>query len=204
MKIDSSDNLVSLDTEHPIWEHFFTVHPLVVIGTREGDSYDLAPKHMVSPLGWDNHFGFVCTPRHSTYWNCKTEKTFTVSFPWPDQTVITSLTASPRHNDVSQGSKPVLQELPTIPTQVVNGIFLKDSYLFLECELTRIIDGFGNNSLITGQIVAAQVDERALRISENEDQDQLFRAPLLAYLNPGRFAIIKETYAFPFPADFEK
>jgi len=204
MKITSTENLVSLDTDRPIWDRFFTVAPLVVIGTKEGEQYDLAPKHMATPLGWDNYFGFVCTPKHRTYWNVKDYRTFTVSFPWPNQTVITSLTASPRHNDMPRGSKPVLQELPTIKAQEVDGIFLRDSYLFLECELVKIIDGFGTNSLITGQVIAAQVHESALRTSEQEDQQLLYQSPLLAYLNPGRFATIQDTNAFPFPANFEK
>jgi len=56
------DGVVTLETELPIWERFFTVAPLVLIGTREIDgSYDLAPKHMAFRLGWENHFGFICT-----------------------------------------------------------------------------------------------------------------------------------------------
>jgi hypothetical protein len=43
-------DLVALDTARPVWDRFFTVAPLVVIGTREPDGgYDLAPKHMVTP-----------------------------------------------------------------------------------------------------------------------------------------------------------
>jgi len=60
-------NVVALDTSVPVWEQFFTVAPLVLIGTRDEDgSLDLAPKHMVTPMGWQNYFGFVCTPRHKT------------------------------------------------------------------------------------------------------------------------------------------
>lgn len=204
MQHPSPEDLVSLDTDRPIWDRFFTVAPLVVIGTREGDGYDLAPKHMASPLGWDNYFGFVCTPQHRTYWNVKEEKAFTVSFPQPDQTVITSLTATPRCGDTPRGSKPVLQALPTLPAEVIDGIFLQHSYLFLECELVKIVDGFGKNSLIAGQIVAARISETVLRTSEQSDQELLYQHPLLAYLNPGRFATIRESYAFPFPANFEK
>ena len=115
---------------------------------------------MATPLSWENHFGFVCTPSHGTYQNIKREKVFTVSFPNPDQVLLTSLSAAPRCDD---DSKPSLQALPTIPATAVEGVLLKDSYLFLECELDRIIDGFGKNSLIAGRIVAAQVAETALR-----------------------------------------
>jgi len=71
--------VVSLDVTAPIWERFFTVAPLVVVGTREEDgSYDLAPKHMATPMGWQNYIGFVCTPRHRTYHNVRRERAFTV------------------------------------------------------------------------------------------------------------------------------
>ena len=116
------EQLVVLDVERPIWEHFFTIAPLVVIGTCEGEGYDLAPKHRVTPLGWDNYFGFVCTPRHSTYHNVKHSGVFTVSFPRPDQIVLASLAASPRCDHA--GQKPVLRALPTFRAGVVDGIFL--------------------------------------------------------------------------------
>ena len=88
--------LVSLDLKWPIWERFFTVAPLLIIGSRdETGAFDLAPKHMATPLGWQNYFGFVCTPRHRTYQNIRREGVFTVSFPRPSQVVLTSLSAAP-------------------------------------------------------------------------------------------------------------
>ena len=33
---------------------------------------------------------------------------------------------------------------------------------------------------------------------ERPDQEALFETPLLAYLHPGRFSRIRETFAFPF------
>ena len=60
-------HLVDLDLQRPVWDRFFTVAPLVLIGTTDPDgSPDLAPKHMVTPMGWQNYFGFVCAPTHST------------------------------------------------------------------------------------------------------------------------------------------
>ena len=65
----SADQLVQLSTASPIWERFFTVAPLVLIATKEGTGYDVAPKHLAMPLGWDNYFAFVCSPSHATYRN---------------------------------------------------------------------------------------------------------------------------------------
>ena len=90
------DGLVTLEMDHPIWDRFFTVAPLVVIGTREPNGQnDLAPKHMVTPMGWDNFFGFVCTPQHSTYQNIQRDQVFAVSYPKIDSVLMAALAASP-------------------------------------------------------------------------------------------------------------
>ncbi|MBE9102991.1 flavin reductase family protein [Vacuolonema iberomarrocanum] len=202
MSQSTSDRLISLDLNPSIWERFFTVAPLVVIGTQEPDgSYDLAPKHMAMPLGWGNYFGFMCTPRHQTYQNIRRTQAFTVSFPQPNQVVATSLAAAPRCND---DHKPSLAVLPTVHAKVVDGVFLQGAYLCLECELDRIVDGFDENSLIAGRILAAHVDEAALRLSARDDQDLLRQSPLLAYLSPGRYACIDHSQSFPFHEGFQQ
>lgn len=202
MMTPASITRVALDTDLPIWDRFYTVAPLVVIGTKEADHYDLAPKHMVTPLGWQNYFGFVCTPRHATYHNARHYGAFTVTFPRPSQVVLASLSASPRCEP--SGRKPVLAELPTFPAEVVDGVFLEDGYLFLECEVERVVDGFGANSLLVGKIVAAQALTEALRLADRDDADVICEVPLLAYLAPGRYAEIATSFAFPFPADFQR
>jgi flavin reductase (DIM6/NTAB) family NADH-FMN oxidoreductase RutF len=92
--------------------------------------------------------------------------------------------------------------LPTFPASEVDGLFIEDAYLFLECVLDRISDDFGENSLIVGRIVAAHVREDYLRASERDEQDLIHGSPLLAYLSPGRYASVGESYSFPFPAGF--
>ena len=73
--------LVSLSLDEPIWERFFSVFPLVLVGTlEEGGGHDLAPKHLAMPLSWGRWFGFVCTPRHRTYQNAVRTGAFTVSY----------------------------------------------------------------------------------------------------------------------------
>ena len=191
-----------LDVNASLWESFFSVFPLVLVGSREPDgSYDLAPKHMAIPMSWKNHYGFVCAPHHRTYQNILERKEFTVSYPRPSQIVITSLAADPRIED---NTKPALQALPTFRSSEVDGVFIKDAYLFLECRLEKIIDGLGDNSLILGKIIAAQVDEEYQRISEGDDQELVHASPLLAYLYPGRFAKIDQSFSFPFPSGFSR
>jgi flavin reductase (DIM6/NTAB) family NADH-FMN oxidoreductase RutF len=87
---------------------------------------------------------------------------------------------------------------------VVDGVLLEGGYLFLECELERIVDGFGANSLIIGRIVAAQVAADSARVHEGGDQALVNNAPLMAYLHPGRFATIDQSLTFPFPAGMKK
>lgn len=191
-----------ITTNHPIWDRFFTVNPLVIIGSKEEDgSYDMAPKHMAFPMGWKNYFGFVCTPRHGTYQNIKRTGEFSVSYPKPTQVILTSLTATPRCDD---NTKPGLSMLPQIPAESIDSVFVKDSYLNLECKLEKFVDGFGENSLITGRIVEATVDENSLRSEDRDDHELIFEAPLLSYLSPGRYSIIKKSHSFPFPKDFSK
>ena len=194
--------LVDLDISSSIWESFFTVFPLVVIGTREADgSDDLAPKHMAMPMSWENHFGFVCTPRHNTYQNIQRDRQFSVTYMRPSQTVLASLAATPRCED---GSKPITQALPTFAAETINAAFVQDGYLFLECELQQMVDGLGENSLIIGRIISARVAEDALRSSDQDDEDLVYSAPLLAYLYPGRFAEITNSNKLPFPAGFKR
>ena len=179
------------------------VAPLVVIGTKEGDSFDLAPKHLAFPVGFGNYFGFVCTPDHGTYHNVKKYKEFTVSFPVPNQITTASLSASPRKKAISK-SQGILQHLPLVQAKTLDAPMIKDAYLHLECALHNIIDGFDDNSIITGKITSAHVHRDFLKVSERDEAQQLKQHPLLAYIAEGRFATIADTYNFPFPKDFQR
>lgn len=202
MNAPIADHTISLDVSAPIWERFFTLAPLVLVGTMESDGQpDFAPKHLAIPMGWDNYFGFVCTPRHATYQNVERNRVFTVTYPRPSQVLYASLAASPR---CGADEKPALRAFDTLPATQVDGYFVRDGYIFLECELGKIIDGFGINSLITGRILAAHVDEGALRSSDADDQELLRKSPLFAYLYPGRFASIADSNAFPMPAGMKR
>ena len=191
-----------LPLDQPIWDRFFSVAPLVIVASQEPDgSFDLAPKHMAMPLGWQNFYAFVCSPRHATYTNIARARQFTVSFPRPSQVAEASMAAGPRCEDQS---KPMLAMLATVPATAVAGVVLKDCYLALECTLHSIVDGFGTNSLIIGSVVAASADEAFLRADDRDPGEQLTRAPLLAYITPGRYAEIARTAQFPVPKGFSK
>jgi len=194
-------HLMDIDTSRPVWHRFFTVAPLVLIGTSDPDgSHDFAPKHMVTPMGWQNYFGFVCSPSHSTCANIQRNGEFTVSYPKPSQVLHSSLAASPRLG----GHKPVLDYFTTFAAREVNAELIEEAYLYFECRHFKTVNGFGPNCLITGEIVAAYAEQEFLRSSELDDQELVHHSPLLAYLAPGRFATIERSNAFPFPAHMKK
>jgi flavin reductase (DIM6/NTAB) family NADH-FMN oxidoreductase RutF len=195
-------HLIPLAVDRPIWDRFFTVAPLVIIGSKEPDgTYDLAPKHMAVPLGWQNYYGFVCSPRHATYRNIRRELQFTVSFPRPTDVVTSSLAASPRCDD---DTKPALTLLRQRKATTVDGVLVDDCYLYLECRLHSVMDGFGANSLIVGEVIAASADEASLRMEDRDEAEQLFNSPLLVYVSPGRYAALRDTTRFPFPKGFSR
>lgn len=193
--------LVELPIGPELWERVFQVAPLVLIGTKEGEGWDFAPKHMAMPLGWEGFYCFACSPRHATYRNVKAHPQFTVSFPPSNRIVESSFAAGGRFTG---GAKPALAAVPTASARVVDVPVVAGCPLYLECELERIVDGFGPNSLIVGRVVAAAAVREAVRGAEVDDADLVFRLGLLAYLAPGRFAVVRDSSSFPYPADFRR
>jgi flavin reductase (DIM6/NTAB) family NADH-FMN oxidoreductase RutF len=198
-----ADDWVMLNlSDGPIWERAFFVHPLVLIGTLEANGNpDFAPKHMVTPLGCGNWFGFVCTPRHSTFQNIQRDGCFTVSYPPPDQVLLASLAASPRNECCD---KPNLSAISSRPARLVDGVVVDDCPFYLECKLDRIVDGFDHYALIVGRIVAAQAKPAVLRDVDRDDAEMIEQQPVLAYLSPGRFTGINHSQGFPFPKGFHQ
>jgi len=191
-----------LNLKFPIWEQVYTVHPLVIIGTMGPDSDpNFAPKHMVFPLGWDNYFGFVCSPGHGTYQNIKNTGEFTVTYPRPEQVVVASLTAVARDE---KARKRDLDAIPKIRASEVDGYFIENGYIFLECRVSKLVDGFGDNSLVLSEIVSAHAMSDVIRTPSHDDVEAIYNHPQLAYISPGRFAVIDQTQAFPFPENFKK
>lgn len=194
--------LVTLEVTSPIWDKFFTVAPLALVGTLEPDgSYDLAPKHMVTPLGWENYVGFVCCPEHGTYRNAKRAGEFTLSFMHPDEVVLASLTAAPR---CTGNEMPVLGLVETFGSEVVSPPLVSGAYLYLECTLHGVWDDFGPNSLIAGEVVAAHVAEESVRRPDRDDGELIAGQPMLVYLPPCRYGSVGSSQSFPFHKGMKK
>lgn len=202
MTLSDDSDIVTLQPDQPFFETLYTAAPLVIVGTREADgSENLAPKHMAIPLGWSDHFGFVCTPTHSTFRNVERTGEFTVSYPRPENVLDASLAAAPRD---SEGEKPSLTEIETAEADVVDAPAVEGAYAVLECELERVVDGFDEARLVAGEVVAKHVHVDAYRSDDAEPETLLDRAPVLTYLYPDRFAAVSETQAFPFPEGFQR
>lgn len=191
-----NESLVRLELSSPIWSRFFMAAPLVVVGTTEPDGTpDLAPKHMVMPLGWQNHVGFMCSETHSTRSNVLRTGEFTLTWLRPDSVVTAALAAAPR---CDAGGKPSLDLLETFPAEEVDPPLVRGGYLYMECRLLETWDALAPASLIAGEIVAARVAESSVRRPSRHDADILAEDPPLVYLPPGWFGTVQEVRAFPF------
>ncbi len=194
-------DLVPLELDADLWSRVFTVAPLVLVGTRDAQGKaDQAPKHMVTPLGFGPWFAFVCSPTHTTYWNVVETRCFTVTWLRPDQVLQSGLAAAPRCGP----DKPSLAALSTFPAREVEADLVEGGYLFFECALDRVLEGFGNSVLIIGKVLAAHAAPDALRAADRDDNDLVREVPLLAYLHPGRFASIDASQGFPLPQGFQR
>ena len=67
-----------------------------------------------------------------------------------------------------------------------------------------MVEGLGEYQLVIGRIVGAYAHQEALRQTDRDDQDLVFQRPLLAYLHPGRFAPVAQSFGFPFPKGFKR
>lgn len=194
-------DLVSLDLKLDLWSRVFSVAPLVLVGTRDrAGKDDVAPKHMAMPLGLEPWFCFACTPTHTTYWNVVESRCFAVTWPRPEQMLSTSLAASRREGS----DKPGLRAVPTRPGTVVAAPLVRGGTLFVECEVDRILEGFGRYCLIVGKVVAAHADPAVVREDDQDDADLVRDNPLLAYIHPDRFARVVASDGFPLPAGFSR
>lgn len=192
--------LIELEVDHSMWDQVHLVAPLVLVGTKDGDSYSMAPKHSAMPIGWTEYFMFVCTPEHHTYTNIAAHPEFTISYARPEAVVLLGQAAAQRHN----GDRLTLELLPTFAASIVDGVHFTDSYLHLECRLEQVLDGFGRNSVIIGRVVRAACDPSAVRSPDVDEADLIHRHPLLSFISPNRFATIHDTTSFPFPSGFRR
>ena len=199
MKAHAIENLVTFRDDCPIWERVFTVNPLVLIGTQERDGgYNLAPKHMAFPMGWENYFGFVCTPRHVDLPQRQTGGSLHGQLP---PTYAGGAGEPCRLPARGRRRQARLDALPTFPASEVDGVFIRDALPVPGVRSRQDRRRFrGEQPRSRAASWRRTSIGTTFASSERDDQDLIHDSPLLAYLSPGRYASIGENNSFPFPA----
>ena len=134
--------------------------PLVLVGTR-GRTAAMIWLPSTWPCRWAGEpLRVRLSPQPRDPRNAERTGAFTVSFPRPDTIVEVALAAEPggRREAELGGDR-------RLAGRVVDGVLVDDAHLWLECQLERVIDGFGRNTLIAGRVVAASVAASSLRAS---------------------------------------
>ena len=102
------------------------------------------------------------------------------------------------------GSKPALRALPTFRRASSTACWSRAAgSIHLECALDRIVDGFGENSLVVGAVVTAHAPEEALRQDDVDDAD-LHRLPPLGMHESRPVRGDRQSLSFPFPVDLRR
>jgi len=130
---------------------YFTVKPLILVTTLGPDGLpNVAPKTQNMDVGrTEEYFAFVCTPKHHTYQNAKTNGEFVVNYPGPE--LIRNVSASSQFAE--NVDEIALAGLTAIPSLVVKPPRIKECFAHLECRLVEIKD-LDSASIILGKIVA--------------------------------------------------
>ena len=186
----------SCRSDRGLWSRVFSVAPLVLVGTKERDgTTSLRSTWRCRSAGRASTASSAAPTRDLQERGAHPE--FTVSFPRPEQIVESSFAAGGRF---AGGEKPALAAVPAAPARVVDVPVVEGCSLYIECELERIVDGFG----------AEQPDRRPRRGRRRgaetrcaaprcDDADLVYRLGLLAYLAPGRFAVVRDSTVVPVP-----
>jgi len=193
---------VPLSVDSAVWDAYYSVAPLVLVGTIEVDgSPDVAPKHLAMPLSRGPLFGFVCRPDHATYRNAVATSSFTVGYPSPGMVLQASLAAGPRD---AEGGKPTLDMVSLSPARVIDGVLVDGCRVQLECRLDRVVDDLDDSALVIGRVVAAHASPGALSEATDGPDDALEHSPMLVYVHPGRVAAVHESKPFPYHRGFHE
>ena len=143
------EDLVEISTEAPIWERFFTVAPLVLVATKRAAT--TTSRRSISPCRSAGRTTSASSAARRTrrHRNLEAHPEFTVSFPRGRPDRQSSLLAAGSRLD--DRSKPTLAPFRSSRPARWTACSSRAAALYLECALERVIDGFGENSLIVGR-----------------------------------------------------
>lgn len=176
---------------------FFRPTSLVLVTTLSPLGVgNVAPKTQVMPVGRKGYWAFACCDRHHTYQNVARQGEFVINIPGPELIEQVSQAAAefPPGTDEISGAG-----LTAIASRVVGVPSIAECRVHLEFKNYQILDGFGEESLVIGEVVAVTVDEEAV----DAGVEILEGHPLLVYVYPGHYTGIKKAEKFVFPRNYK-
>jgi len=187
-----------LDLNRFVGRNFFWPEGIVLVTTLSPDGMpNVAPKTQAAPVGRRNFWSFACTPSHHTHKYIEAGGEFVINIPGPE--LIKNISLAARRfaldEDEIRGS-----ELTAMPSREVSPPSIAECRVHLECRLHRIVEGLGEDSLIIGRVVAASADSDII----DPSPDSLQRHPLLVYVYPDHWTMVKEAERFRFPAEYKE
>jgi flavin reductase (DIM6/NTAB) family NADH-FMN oxidoreductase RutF len=157
---------------------------------------NVAPKTQVMPVGRKGYWAFGCCDRHHTYQNVIQQGEFVINFPGPEliKQVSQSAKEFPPDADEINGAG-----LTAMASQEVKVPSVAECRVHLECKRYQVIDGYGKESLIVGEVVAVTADEDLV----DAGAEILMEYPLLVYVYPGYYASVEQVRQFRFPRNYK-
>jgi len=176
---------------------FFRSANLVLVTTLASSGVpNVAPKTQVMPVGRKGYWAFACCDRHHTYQNVIQQGEFVINFPGPELIEQVSQAARefpPGTDEISEAG------LTAMGSQEVRVPSIAECRVHLECKRYQVIDGYGEESLIVGEVVAVTVDEELV----DAGAELLEEYPLLVYVYPGHYTGIEHVKRFRFPRNYK-
>lgn len=189
---------VDLKLDGFVGRFFFEPRGLALVSTLSpGGVPNLAPKTQVMPIGRGNYWAFACCARHHTYQNVQAEGEFVINLPGPElirQAALAAVDVPPGADEIAAAG------LTAMPSRALRAPSVAECRVSLECRLHQVPDGFGEESLIVGRVVAAVADEAFA----STDPAVLERCPLLVYVHPDYYAAVGRAERFRFPKGYKR
>jgi flavin reductase (DIM6/NTAB) family NADH-FMN oxidoreductase RutF len=188
---------VSLNLDRFVGGQFFCPEMVVLVTTMSTSGiFNVAPKTQAMPVGRGNYWAFACCSSHHTYQNVLQQGEFVVNIPGPELIEHISRASA----DTPAGADEIdACGLTAIPSRQVAVPSILECRVHLECKRYQVIDGLGGDSLIIGKIVAACGDQDFV----STDVRILAEKPVLAYVHPDHYTLVKEVRKFQFPRNYK-
>jgi len=188
---------VELKLDEFVGKFFFKPESVALVTTISISGVpNVAPKTQVMPIGRKNYWAFACCGSHHTYQNVVQQGEFVINIPGPE--LIDHISRSSA--DFPLGTDEIKAAgLTALSSKIVVPPSIAECRVHIECRRYQVLDGFGNDSLIIGQVIACFGDSGFV----STDPAILREYPLLAYIHPNHYATIDRVERFSFPRNYK-